>query len=139
MARFKDSQGQEWEITIDVVEIRRVREAMGVDLGLLGNILDLDEDVVKFADVLWVLCEEQAKKPGLDRDQFQRRIVGDVIQDAKNAIRNAYLFFCPTWQREAIEKAVEKLRREATNQNEASNGSVGNSAGSAELTPTAAG
>lgn len=135
MPSFKDSAGREWTLTIDPVEIRRVRERTGVYLGLLSQFLELDDDVIKFVDVLWVLCEPQDKNK-VGQEAFQRSIVGDVCQDAKTALKEAFLFFCPTPVREAIR---ELERRTQESPSETWNSTAGSSAESAESTPTPAG
>jgi hypothetical protein len=140
VSSFKDSAGREWKLTIDVVEIRRVREACNVHLGKLMELVDLGNDLEKFADVLWVLVEEQAgavKTGAVQREQFLRSLVGDVLPAAHDALAEAYLFFCPTSQAEEIRKLMREGSEESPSPT--SNGTVGNSVGSAELTPTPAG
>ena len=72
MRIFKDKNGQDWQIVLNVHQMKRIRAALGIDL---VNVITLDkEGVVKvdmidriandpclLVDILWVLVEEQAK------------------------------------------------------------------------------
>jgi hypothetical protein len=134
--RFKDSAGREWALTVDVVEMRRVREACQVHLGRFKEVHELGNDIEKFADVLWVMVEEQAKsvKTGaVTREQFLRSLVGDVLPAANDALMEAYLFFCPT----TIEAEIRALMATPSEASPSmtSNGTPGSSAEPADSTP----
>ena len=124
MARtFKDSMGREWSVVIDVWQLKLVRERTGFELGkLLANKMELlntlfDDGGVQFVNVLYVLCEDQAKKVSVTDEQFGRSLGGDSLEAAFGAFWDAYLDFCPSQRREPLRKLAEKeqeLRAAAT-------------------------
>jgi hypothetical protein len=139
MAKFQDSTGREWVLTVDVVEIRRVREACSIHLGKIREVIELADDVEKLLDVVWVLIEPQAKavKTGsVTREQFLRSMIGDCNPAAHDALAEAYLFFCPSRQAAAIREAMARMQSEE-NGSTTSSATPGSFAESAELTPTA--
>src|SRR5574344_14039 len=81
MQIFKDRDGREWQVVLNVFQMKRVRAALGIDL---VNVIELAKDgQVKvdmidriandpclLVDILWVLVHEQAKRlnvPGARR------------------------------------------------------------------------
>jgi hypothetical protein len=115
MARFKDSQGREWDVAIDVNQLRVVRERCQFKLGdILANemagLKELASDPELLVRVLYTLCEEQTTKNGIEPEVFGRAIVGDVIQDAFDALMGAYADFCPSRQSRPLRALLAKNR-----------------------------
>lgn len=152
MARFKDAKGREWEITIDVNHLRKVRERLQCSLGKFDQVNELAADPIKLVDVLYMLCADQAKRDNTTPEQFGRLMVGDALGDAFDALQDAYLDFCPSRQREADRALLAKTRKlmadhlaallakiaaiDAPSPSTTSSATPGSSAESAESAPT---
>jgi hypothetical protein len=108
MPAFKDENGREWLVRFDGPKIRDIRTELGVDFGKQNStaFADVADDFVKLVDVLWVLCRGQAS--GLTAQQFGEALVGDAIERAVEALREAYLDFCPARQRSLLRCLAEK-------------------------------
>lgn len=122
MRIFKDSRGQDWQIILNVHQMKRVRAALGVDL---VNVITLDKDgTVKvdlvdriasdpclLVDILWVLVEEQAKEIGVSDEQFGCSLAGESIAEATKAFLDELVDFFPGAKRLFLKKAVEIARK----------------------------
>lgn len=91
MKTFKDSAGDEWEISINVGSIKRVRDLLKVDLTavethhngipLVAALSGLD--VLFLVDVICALCRPQLKARDMSDEEFAERLEGDVIASAQ--------------------------------------------------------
>ncbi len=124
MHSFKDRNGRDWDVSLNVTEMKRVRSRLGVDL---VNVITLDKDgAVKvdlvdriandpclLVDILWVLVEGQASKAGISDEQFGQALAGDSIEAATRAFLDELVDFFPGAKRLFLKKAVELSRRYA--------------------------
>lgn len=124
MQRFKDSENQDWDITITIGDVRRVQAATGVNLlepaldengepagegtGSLPLSLLLQHDLLKFYDVLQALLEPDAEAKGINAEQFGRRLAGKSLSDAHVAFFNEWRDFFHQLRREAMAEIVGK-------------------------------
>jgi len=116
MHTFEDSQGRTWAVAINVAAARRVRSLLKIDLlaliadGMkpLGALLC---DPMRLVDVLYVLCERQAKDAGVTDEQFGEAMYGDALDQAIAAFFEALVDFFPKPDaREALRRAFRKMR-----------------------------
>lgn len=111
---FKDSAGREWLVEINPWTMQQVREKTDFPLGkLLDNKLALlktlmDDGGVLFFKVLYVLCEDQAKKIGVTNEHFGRSLDGDSLEGAFDAFWDAYADFSPSHLREVLREVAAK-------------------------------
>lgn len=124
MKVFKDSNGQDWQIILNVLQMKRVRAALGIDL---VNVITLDKDgAVKvdlidriandpclLVDILWVIVQDQAKSIGVTDEQFGTALVGDAIERATAAFLDELVDFFPGARRLFLKKAVDLARKYA--------------------------
>ena len=124
MKVFKDSNGQDWQIILNVLQMKRVRAALGIDL---VNVITLDKDgAVKvdlidriandpclLVDILWVIVEGQARAIGVTDEQFGSALVGDAIERATAAFLDELVDFFPGARRLFLKKAVDLARKYA--------------------------
>jgi len=113
MRQFKDENGKPWTLTVNIGTVKKVRSLAKIDLLDLrdGNLFsDLAEDPIKLGDVLWVLCEEEAKTAGISELQFAAALAGDALEGATNALLEEIVDFFPKPQREILRKALAKGR-----------------------------
>ena len=118
MRSFKDNKGRTWEISLNVLQMKRIRARLGVDL---VNVITLDKDgAVKvdlvdriandpclLVDILWVLVEDQAKKAGVSDAEFGEALAGE----ATKAFLDELVDFFPAPRRLFLKKAVEVARK----------------------------
>lgn len=114
MTTFKDSEGREWSLRFSVATIKSTFEKTGVDLAsLAGDQLkplgELLESPLKFADVLWCICEKQAEKQGISSDEFFDSLSGESIVECVEPFVEAISDFSRAPQKQALMKLVSKL------------------------------
>lgn len=121
---FKDNQGRSWNFALNVWEMKRIRAALGVDLvnavalGKDGNVqADLVDRIANdpclLVDILWVVCEGQAKEDGVTDVDFGSSLAGDAVEEATRAFLDELVDFFPGARRLFLRKAVELARRYA--------------------------
>lgn len=109
MKSFKDNNGREWLLAIDVNVAKRVRDLAKFDL-LSLEIEKLSADAVTLVDVLFAVCKPQADAAKITDEQFAAAIVGDVVADAADALMEAIADFFPKSRRNLLMSVVEKTR-----------------------------
>jgi hypothetical protein len=113
---FRDNNGRDWCIEINVASVKRTKALMGVDLyglvdarfegldKLLGNPCDL-------VDVLYCLVKAEADKRGITDEDFGRGMGGDSLQRASDAFMAELIDFFPDPRvRAGLTKVLEKSR-----------------------------
>lgn len=125
MHGFVDSAGRQWTVRVDVGAVKRVRAALGVDLmqvaekrtadGREPGVLErLASDPVLLVDVIYVLCEEQAKRSGVSDEEFGRAMLGDALDGAVKAMLGAVVDFFPNpRERAALKRVLTAAETEA--------------------------
>lgn len=112
MQKFKDKNGAEWEIVIDVRQAGRVRDAVKVEL---FSIYDheakrLFTDPVLLVKTLEVLCQEQIKARHMTSDDFSAVFNGDALEAAADAMLEDVLNMVPSARQTTIRAALAKSR-----------------------------
>ena len=125
MKTFTDGKGRVWEVELNVRQMKRVRDILGVDL---VNVIQTDKDgaiatdtidrvandPILLCDILWVLCEGQAKASGVTDEDFGSSLAGDSIADATRAFLDELVDFFPGARRLFLKKAVDLARKYET-------------------------
>ena len=125
MKAFTDAKGRSWEIELNIRQMKRVRDILGVDLvnviqagkdgAVATDTLDrVANDPILLVDILWVLCEGQAKAAGVTDDDFGSSLAGDSISDATKAFLDELVDFFPGARRLFLKKAVDLARKYET-------------------------
>lgn len=113
MKVFKDKDGRDWTMAIDVNASKRVKAICGVDLfsvldgKLIGELMGDPELLV---NVIYAICKPEADAASMTDEQFGGRLVGDAIDAATKALVEDLIDFFPQARRQVIRKAVEKMR-----------------------------
>jgi chorismate mutase len=112
MPTFKDVNGQEWLLRLDVGKIRDVRELHHVNLATLdGTAYDrLESDPELLVNVLWTLCKSQAPEKNINEQQFGEALVGDAIDHATAALLEAIAGFFPKSKREMVQTLAKRTQ-----------------------------
>lgn len=113
MARFKDTEGREWVLTLDVQLIKDVAQRSGVRIHKLladdaKGLQELLSDPIAFVDTLYLIVEDQAKAKGLTPEDFGRGLAGDPLEAAAVAFMEALADFSPSRQRKLIQSLMAK-------------------------------
>ena len=122
MRTFKDGKGRTWEVALNVWQMKRLRDTLGIDLvNVIGTSPDgsvkvdlidrIANDPVLLVDILWVLCEGGAKSAGVTDEDFGSSLAGDSIEDATRAFLDELVDFFPGARRLFLKKAVGLARR----------------------------
>ncbi len=122
MRQFTDTKGRVWDVELNVRQMKRVRDALGIDLvnviqagkdgAVATDTLDrVANDPILLVDILWVLCEGQAKAAGVTDDDFGSSLAGDSISDATRAFLDELVDFFPGARRLFLKKAVDLARK----------------------------
>ena len=125
MRQFTDTKERAWEVELNVRQMKRVRDVLGIDLvnviqaGRDGTVatdtLDrVANDPILLVDILWGLCEGQAKAAGVTDDDFGSSLAGDSIADATRAFLDELVDFFPGARRLFLKKAVDLARKYET-------------------------
>jgi len=98
MPTFKDSLNRSWNLEISILELKKVKERLKVDLAECahGNneiITRLSEDAVFLIDILAVVLEDQYQKAGLTVEQFITGFYGSGVDSATHALVEAIANF----------------------------------------------
>ena len=116
MRTFKDNADRTWTVAVNVTAVKRVRALLDIDLYAVINdgikgLAAIVSDPVKLADVLYVLCQEEADKRQVSDEDFGRSLAGDAIFRAADAFVEAVIDFFPDARaRATLTKVVEKGR-----------------------------
>lgn len=147
MSTFFDCKGRDWKLSLTVGALADVRRHAGLDFGkvlrsqtdLIALLFDDPENLVK---VLWVLVSARAEERKVTPEDFACGFDGPALEQATEALLQAIADFFPRSQVAKVLKAqlTERLKemdqmviRQMTGST--SNGSPGDSPGSAESTP----
>ena len=125
MRQFTDTKERVWDVELNVRQMKRVRDALGIDLvnviqagkdgAVATDTLDrVANDPILLVDILWVLCEGQAKLAGVTDDDFGSSLAGDSISDATRAFLDELVDFFPGARRLFLKKAVDLARKYET-------------------------
>lgn len=119
MQKFIDATGQEWTIELNIETARAVRRRAktyeslkDVDFLDYASLLLSLNDVFFAADLLYCVCEEEAKERNVDAEAFGRGLKGKHLFDAVTALTAEYLDFFPDpTTAEKMRAVVEKNRK----------------------------
>ena len=113
MRSFKDNKGREWQVELNVLAIRTVKDQVGVLLtGLFTDdakpLAELTADPCKLVDVVWALCSKQHED--VSDEEFATGLGGDALGAATEALIRAVVDFFPSpAQRAGLHEYVDKL------------------------------
>jgi hypothetical protein len=121
MRTFKDANGKDWVLAVNVTTRQKVRSDASFDVfGVVDKVeIEKLEDPATLVMVIFSLCEDQAKTDGVSAEQFAAAMVGDVLDSASDALFGAIADFFPKSRRSVMTAALEKgkqLQEAARNQ-----------------------
>lgn len=117
MKLFKDNEGRQWQVVVNVASLKRVRDLTKTDLLDVVNgdlIQRLTLDPVLLVDCLFALCKTQADQRNVTDIQFGEGMAGDAIDAATTALLEELVDFFPQPKRSVLAKALMKVRQMET-------------------------
>ena len=116
MAKFTDSKGRIWPVTLTVSALRRIRDLAGLDLASLdgfkedGPVARVSADPLLLAQTLYAACKPAADALNVTPDDFQDAICADAITAAAEALLEALADFFPGAQSRLMRKVIQTTR-----------------------------
>lgn len=122
MQKFKDVNGREWSIELNIATIRKLRKATAnvegfEDFDILdyAGVLTRMNDPLFAADLLFLVCRDQLDAAGIDDETFGRSLKGRALFDGVTAFLAEYVDFFPEpTVAEKIATVIEKTRTAQT-------------------------
>jgi len=107
---FKDNKQRDWDVSVTVASVKRVRTELNVDLLDVEDgkvIKELIGDPILLVDVLYVVCKPQADERGVSDEDFGSSLAGDAIEKATEAFLKSLVAFFPSPKdRTAMERVM---------------------------------
>lgn len=126
MRQFKDDEGHEWRVPFTVGHAEDIKELLDIDfldilVGEPPPLTRISTDYRLLAQVLFIICEDQAKQREIDQKQFYKLLGGEAFHAAHDALKGALSDFFQSLgrpevaemiakQQEVIDKALNLLR-----------------------------
>ena len=102
MQKFKDVNGREWTIELNIAAIRKLRKSTPnvegfEDFDILDytGVLTKVNDPLFAADLLYLVCRDQLDAAGIDSEAFGRALKGRALFDGVTAFLAEYVDFFP--------------------------------------------
>lgn len=107
MAKFTDSEGDQWLVRLTVREYSQIRNQLEIDLYKLftdESQMKIFDDPLIWTTAIYYCCESQCEKRQINEAEFFGRLYGDCLNDAVLAFIEAVRDFFPKGlQRRAID------------------------------------
>jgi len=119
---FTDGLGRQWLLKVNIRTVRVVREHLGIDLETFMESGETMADLMfknrdTFCQILWIMCERQAKDKNIEPEVFAEGLDGQAINAATSAFLQAVVDFSPRPQMaQAIREAWAMYETEADKQ-----------------------
>ena len=113
MPKFVDREERSWQVAINVASMKRVKDATGINLGMLlvdnmKPLADLMQDPIMLVDVIYVLCKPDADKRGISDVEFGESLAGESFEKACDAFMEALIDFFPKRQGDLLRTMLNK-------------------------------
>lgn len=104
-----NAAGLGWRLSLNGWQLKKLKERIGFDARDPDSIMQAASDPVLLVDVLYLLCEDQAKEFSVSERQFGEALAGDVLEQAVDAYLKETVDFFPPRQRPALNKMLAKM------------------------------
>lgn len=105
---FKDAEGREWQLKLNVGSLTRARDLADVKLGDGVELARIADDPALFGRVLYALLKPQIDEKGISPEDFAEAFDGDVVQAATEALMEEICLFTPPAKRAMLRKILDK-------------------------------
>lgn len=125
MKTFKDNKGQEWDVAVTVASAETLRDTLNIDILTFGKEEDpasarcmpmvvhrLEQDVSLLVDVLFVICQRQARERGVSDEAFGHLLGGESLDQAATALQDEILAFTRDPNaRKTLVRVIQRFRK----------------------------
>jgi hypothetical protein len=111
VAAFTDQRGRTWRLELNYSLAKRLRDVTGLDFVNYHDgkaLLAVHDDDEKLVQVIWLLCEAQAKETQVAEEDFGSGLGGDCLEQAIEALEQALINFSRPARRQALEAIRDK-------------------------------
>jgi len=108
MPLFKDELGRGWEISITILDVRRLRELAKIDIMDSDSLSMLFDSEEAQYETIWYLIEPQAKTHGVDEVAFAKIFTAHYVAASAALVEAIKLFFRSTGRMETV-TLIEKI------------------------------
>jgi hypothetical protein len=111
VAQFTDQRGRTWRLELNYSLAKRLRDVTGLDFVNYHDgkaLLAVHDDDEKLVQVIWLLCEAQAKESQVAEEDFGSGLGGDSLEQAIEALEQALINFSRPARRQALEAIRDK-------------------------------
>jgi len=115
---FKDEKGDAWDLALNIGVARGLKESYDFDVFSLSEeaVLSAFVDPAALADAIKFILQDQIDRKDLSDLDFFRRLTGDVIDAAGEALLRAIVNFSPKMQRKAAATLLDRANLKAADQ-----------------------
>ena len=120
MQKFRDTEGREWNLAVNVAAAKRARDHAGVDVMDLAAdatrpedslLYKLYADPILMSSAVYQVCRPEAEQRGISEDDFCNAMAGDCLATARDTfIESTIAFFPNPRDRKRATAAIESLR-----------------------------
>jgi hypothetical protein len=111
VAEFTDQRGRTWRLELNYSLAKRLRDVTGLDFVNYQDgqaLLAIHDNDEKLVQVLWLLCEAQAKETSVAEEEFGVGLGGDALEQALEALEQALINFSRPARRQAVQAIRDK-------------------------------
>lgn len=113
MLTFRDTKNREWKIESNVGTVKRVRDALQINLLDLAdeksNLLTrLRDEPWLLCDILYAACRPQMDAAGATAEDFAESMGGDSLAVAFEAVQDCVILFSTGGRRSLLKTVFEK-------------------------------
>ncbi len=112
---FTDAEGREWEPRLDYVKLRKILAVARVDLGNVQEMAktwaELIYDDLKLLETVWlsIADDDGAAAAGVTKDEWLATMDGDLLDDARLALRFAIDSFTRPLKRKILRQGMDAI------------------------------
>ena len=112
MKSFKDEQGRNWDLTINIGTVKRVQGLLDVNLLELEKgdpplLTRLGTELMLLVDIIYVLCKTQCEERGVSDEDFGLALNGEAICAAQEAFYEELVLFFQGLGRKDLARAIQ--------------------------------
>lgn len=97
MQIVKDLSGREWQLHMKLGHARIVQAKLGIDLlsaeTAEQSIVKVLSSPMSLFEILWILCEREAKERNISREEFEDGFDGAMYLEAEKRLNDEIVFF----------------------------------------------
>ncbi len=117
MPKFTDSQGDDWDVTVDINALKRIKDLKDIDLGQPFQppedpvLYRICRDPLLAVDILYCVVKPQADERDMDSWEFGTALAGGAVRKGIDALMKGLVNFFQNLGRKDAASAAPKLQK----------------------------